>query len=53
MTTRTYTNKIESVLGEKVALPNNVLPSGVALHEVEIIFWPDYKPRGRAAKHAS
>lgn len=41
-------NKIEYELEEEIKLPVK-LPGEVRLHEVKIIFWPNYKPRGRAA----
>lgn len=52
MTVRKYTNKIEFTKGKKIRMKKGVLPEGVSLYDVDITFWPDYKPRGRAA-HAN
>lgn len=54
MSSKSYTNKIEFELGDEIKIAKNLLPAGVKVHEVEIVFWPNYKPRGRAAlSHAA
>lgn len=46
---RKYTNKIEVGKTKKIRFKKDLLPEGVSLYDAEIKFWPDYKPRGRAA----
>lgn len=52
-TPKFYTNKIEAKNGKQIKVDENLLPAGVTVNVAEVTFWPDYKPRGRAAKNAA